>query len=736
MRRMLLSMILVVATVVTVYAAPDVRVESWRHTADDWHSGTFVETTVEDGVLRLLSGHSRGWYIAAPIESTDPFNAFIATWHAEVDHRQTLTIEVRTSADGQSWGEWQTLLPAAQQQQFVSNLLIAGPNQQWFQYRVNFTAQFGSPALDRLTLTALDASDGLSSGELVAEPLALPDAADQTPQAIPYTAWSSFEPVVPSASHQPRQIELVPIIVASPAVDPPVVLRTLEWVARQHWGVTDLPYHLFLDADGRLYGGVAALTSRLPGVDSGIIRIGVLTDGNGNLHDVSQAQLAELLDWLLSTYALRLENVGVASAAPTTFRDAVADIQAEIDGRVVRSQRIFAAGVDEASQWLSLFNPTTTDARATLTAYTAGGESQQTVDVPAGKRSELALDQLFPDADVQSLGLQSNQLLHAERTISDGVNLLSSSGVAEPARTWYFAHASTMSDTETLLAIFNPQMDQVAAQVVLYSDGNELVTHTVDLAPRSQTMLALGELLPDVTAGVQLMAAQPVVAEQEVYVSGGTVYLSAGSPVLERRWSFAEGVTLSGYTTTLHVFNPWPQRVGLTLQIMSEDGTSLMRRYAIPAQTQFTLPLNEIVPDLAFAFDIMAERPVAAERIVQLEEGMSAAATSGVPDLATRWTFTTGATLNTAQFLLVSNPQRTATELEVLYILADGSTALQHYTIPPTTRLTIWANEDVPDQPAITTVIIASQPVVAERTLIVTAPEGQRMETSLGEPGR
>jgi hypothetical protein len=215
------------------------------------------------------------------------------------------------------------------------------------------------------------------------------------------------------------------------------------------------------------------------------------------------------------------------------------------------------------------------------------------------------------------------------------------------------------------------------------------------------------------------------------------MHRTVGSPTLERRWSFAEGITTSGFTTTLHLLNPWPQRVALSLQIMSEDGTSLERRYAIPAQTQMALTLNEIVPDLAFAVDVRAERPIAAEREVLLDEGASAASTVGSPQLATRWTFAAGSTAgSTEQFLLIGNPQRTATEVQVRYILADGSTVERQYSVPPTARLSVWSNVDVPDQASIATQILASQPVVAERTLIVTTPEGRRMETQVGAAGR
>lgn len=734
MRRVLLVVLLVLAGIAPTHAASTFRVEVIDHTAADWPDGAFDQTALVDGSLRLLSGRSRGAYTAPPIEASSPFMMLLGSWTAQVEPRQTLTVEVRTSADGQLWSEWQGLPPRVLDTEMVSQLVVVGQDQRWIQFRILMTAQFGSPTLAALSLTALETPVTSDPADLVLQPLAASSAGLSVPQSFSYTNWSEESVAVTSIPHRTRRIEIESLPLASSDVAPSTVLRALEWAALNRWNSGGLPYHLVLDAEGRLYDGPVPLIHRLPGAEEGAVRIGVLTDNAGSVSDVARKQLSQLLEWLLATYRLRPENIYSDPTASPAFSVEVEQIQTALDQKIVQSQRIFASGGNASQQRLLLFNPTDTDAHATVTAYTPDGEPQQVVSVPAGQRSDLMFDTLFPDTVVQGVDVKANRLLYAERVISDGVGLVRSSGVEQPARTWYFAHASTLTDTETLLSVLNPQADEVATQLVFYT-GSDPITHTVMLAPRRQTSISLNDMLPDAQFGVQLVAAQPVVAEQTTRMPSGNTFVSTGSPLLERRWSFAEGVTTMGHTTTLHLLNPWPQRVALSLQILSEDGTSLTRRYAIPPQALLALTLNQIVPDLQFAVDVVAERSVVVERAISLDHGTSTSVTPGSAAYATRWTFVGGSTEDSDRFLLVGNPQRTATGIRIQYVLPDGNRMERHYDVPPAARLTIWANDDMPDQPVLATVITADQPVVAERTLVTATSDGRRIETGFGAPG-
>lgn len=738
MRRLLLAWVVLAAHLHAAPAAaavPPPRTQTWQHAAPHWTAGTFVETYVADGALRLLPGHSEGSYLAEPLEATAAFTALLTEWHAQVERTHTVAIDVRTGDDGQSWDEWQTLVPFGQRDQTVSQLVAWGTPRRWLQYRVRMTAQFGSPALHAVTLSTIDAANGPAQVGATPQPLPFPATSRSStdllvppapPQAVVFEDWSGSDPAT-GTPHQPLRISVAPVA-ATNAAEPPNVLRAARWVAQRRWGTPDAPFHLLLDERGQLYNGAVGVDQQVPHADAGVIHVGVLTDGNGVISDAARAQLADLIAWLAYSRNLRLANVEAAAGVPPSFGAAISEVRSAADQQAVRWQRTIVGGEGT----LALFNPGSTAAYVTFAAIGVNGGEEHSIALPAAQRTDVALAALFPDIVVEGVEIKSNRVLHAERIGDTAAPVLS--GAAEPSRSWYFTSASTIGGTDTVLHVFNPAAGAVDAQLVL-RDGGEPFTYTATLAPQRQTVLPLGDVLPNAQFGVQLVAAEPVVAEQVTQMLAGAVYTTTGSTALEQRWSFAHGTTTAGYTTTLQVLNPWPQPVALTLQILSEDGTSLTRRYAAPPAGRLELVLNDLVPDLVFAFAIVAERPVAAERLLVTDDGAAASASSGSAAPATRWTFAAGTTVGTEHNLVVGNAQGSATDVEVRYVLPGGTTTTRRYRVPPMARLTLRANDDVPDQQQVTTVVIADQHVVVERTLVAATPNAIFVDTRPGDGG-
>jgi hypothetical protein len=367
------------------------------------------------------------------------------------------------------------------------------------------------------------------------------------------------------------------------------------------------------------------------------------------------------------------------------------------------------------------------------------------VVVPPGQRVDVTLNTTIPETTTLGLDIQSDRTVFSERRLIVGRELLGSTGADAPARSWYFGEGTTVSDTQTLLLVVNPQPQEVAATLTFYPDGTAPITQTTTFAPRSRATLRLNDLVPNAQFGLKLVASQPVVAERAITLETGAAHLVTGVSELSRSWWFAEGSTTEGFITTLHLLNPWPQQVAISLQIMSEDGTSLSRRYAVPAASRFVLTLNDVVPALPFAMQVQAERPVAAERVLRFDGGVGATATTGATEPATRWTFVEGSTdlvdgTNQPyidEFLLISNPNRSAVQLDVAYVLVDGKIERREYNVPSMARMTISVNADVPDQPIVTAIVTASRPIVAERSIFITGAESQRGgETSIGIAGR
>jgi hypothetical protein len=221
--------------------------------------------------------------------------------------------------------------------------------------------------------------------------------------------------------------------------------------------------------------------------------------------------------------------------------------------------------------------------------------------------------------------------------------------------------------------------------------------------------------------------------------SGG-VHTTPGVTELARRWYFAEGTTATPFEMSILVMNPNAQPVQAAVTFMTPDGTSLTRRYAIPATTRLAIPVNEVVPQLGVATTVITDRPVAVERAISWNGGTAGTAGAGATEPAYTWRFADGRTADIFQeFLLISNPGAGQARVTIEYTLVDGTKVSDPvFVMPGRSRQTIAVYSLHPGQQAISATVRASQPIVAERSVYRGDPRatGNRGgETVLGIPG-
>lgn len=718
--------------------APPLQTGRWVQTAlEDWLPGVFTNTYVDGGGLRLQPEQRTGEFTSAAFQAPFGFNAGVIETVIQASAGQTVTLELRSSLDGQNWRGWQRLVPVVERNGVAVSEFVAFPSfTSWLQYRVTLAADSDSPIVDELATTFVNSTAGPALVDVVSRaPLQGPTTQTPPPAAISRADWSGGDQPTAITRQRPQRIELTQLRV--PVDDPngPATLRAYAWVVANSYGERDLPFHYFVNGTGTLFEGQPSASTRLPVGDSGVVRVALLADAEGEgVSEAAEATLTELLGWLTESYRLAPDAITVAAAAPAQLIERLPAIRAAADRAVVRYRRFFPEGSPgNGPERLVLVNQNAAEARATLVGYTDQGEQRRILVVPAGQRVDVDLNAAF--ADTASLGLTvlADRALLAERTQIAGRELLGSAGVGAPRRSWFWAAGATTDGTQTYLLIVNPQAAPAEGLLTFFGETGTLITKTVNFAPQARTTLLLNDLVPDQRFGLKLVTTQAVVAERSAFATNGAATLVVGSPTLNRRWFFAEGVTTTGFTTTLHLLNPWPQQIAVAVQVLSEDGTTVSRRYAVPPQRAVAVSLNEVAPDLPFAITVQGERPLLVERELRFSNGLGATAGLGASVPAVRWRFAEGSTAPPAvQFLLVANPNRAAVNLEITYTLADGTTQRFTREMPPTSRLSIAANTDVPDQPVLSTVITASRPVVAERSIYVQGVDGIGGETSLG----
>lgn len=309
---------------------------------------------------------------------------------------------------------------------------------------------------------------------------------------------------------------------------------------------------------------------------------------------------------------------------------------------------------------------------------------------------------------------------------------------------WYFAAGSTVGDSKTYVLLFNPQSQKVRATLTYMKGDGTTAQQSVDVAPLQRTVVTVGDALPGSTFGTRVIATQPIVAERTMIFgagstpSSGGVDTAAGVVTLSRRWYFAEGTTQSPFSMAILVLNPNAQPTNVAVTFLTDSGTSLTRKYAVPPTTQLAIPVNEVVPELGIATTIVADRPIAAERTLYWNNGGAGTAGAGAIAPAYTWRFADGRTSEGYQeYLLLSNPSGNQARVTVDFVFGDGKTASQTVLMAKGSRYTMPVHQLYPNQAAVAATVRATQPIVAERSLYPGAPGSNANKggaTALGVP--
>jgi hypothetical protein len=756
----------------------------------DWQRGTLDGLLISnnaDGELRLADTSTSGTYTSDVVRTDFSFNAIGAVWKAAVPLSTTLKLEVRGGPTPGETGAaaWQPLPIGDARSQTddgamaLESVRVFSDTTTFAQFRATLStaANNTSPELQEITLSYLDATDGpprAAGLPRVPAPYG-PVTLTTPPQIIQRDSWGAAAPAAPIVRQTPRGI-ILHQIGADDLADAPPFLRALAAYDTQVLGWDDLPFHFVIDRDGNIYagraGGPTSAVSRFSGGDSAIQ---VALIGSSAPPTPQQAALASLLAWLGQAYAIAPtgQHTLAASAGATTtrpnivthfdiapesadppaaVRDQLGALRQSADQTTVRARWYFAEGnALNFAERLAVLNPSGGTAAVRFNLLRQPGPAVlRDATVPPGGRADLLVTDLFNDvSDVPAI-VESNAPVVAERFMSFGNDITAGPGVSQPSRVWYFAEGSTNGTDKTYLLLFNPQTVDVSATITYMQNDGRTAEQSVSVAPLQRTVVVVGDGLPGVGFGARVIASQPIVAERTMIfgpdssVSTGGVHTAHGIVKLSRHWYFAEGTTQAPFQMNILVLNPNAQPTNVAVTFLTDSGTSLTRKYAVPPQTRLPINVNEVVPELGIATTIVADRPIAAERAMYWNNSSGStapsagAATAGATDPAFTWLFADGRTSdNFLEYLLLSNPNKNQASVTVEFVLTDGRKASQSLVMAGGSRYTLAAHQLYPGQVALAATVRSTQPIVAERSLYPGAPGSAANRggaTALGVP--
>lgn len=744
---------------------------------EDWQRGCIMPaeslliTNNEGGELRLAGTGLSGTFLSAPITTTFGFNAASATWHAEIPAGTTLTVEVRQRADApnlanscadEGWGPWQPLAAGDARSQaddgaFAAPAVVVFPaNSRYLQLRTLFksNAARASAILTNLTLAYINSLQGptASPGLPLAPITAGAETLTTRPTMVTRSVWSAGTTHARPERAQPRGIVIHQVDTLAGASDTLAQLRALATYQTQVLGWDDLAYHYLIDDNGMLYegrlGGPTSAVARLAGGDTAV-HVALLDSALSTPSKAMQATLVRLLAWLGQAYQMtptgqhtvvvgdthtpRPNIAGhneVASEAGDPgqpMRDLLPQIRSRADQATVRSRWYFAEGnISDYSERLIMFNPTATDATATMTFFPSDIPTiERTLTVPANSRVDVALNDLvtagvLPTTSALPVIVESNGAIIVERSLNLTTDIDGGPGIDHLSRVWYFAEGSTRDTFNTYLALFNPQATATNATVSYIQAGGIITSTEVTIGPRQRTVLTVRDHLPNADFSMRVIANQPIAAERTMRFGMNQTGLHTGRGMIElsRRWLFAEGTTEPPFTMRLLILNPNNQPADATVTFLTASGEKIERRYALPPLTRLAVEANDIVvPPAGVGTIVEADRPVAVERVLYFRDNAAGTVSPGVTSAAYTWLFADGRTNDSTAYLLLSNPNTHGVSVTIDFTFLDGAHNPQRIDMPANSRYTLAVHQLFPNENGFSAIVRATYPIIAERSI-------------------
>ncbi len=716
----------------------------WHQSSrSDFEAGTRSKTKIADvgdGAVTLEDGAKEGTFTSSVKQTDFPFNAVGIVQNSSVPKDADVELEVRTSENGKDWSNWipvhaKTLSKGEKDDGEFQ--IMAVKTGSFLQYRALLSASSQAPALEDITITYIDSSQGPNMQE--AKNVTLPKAAGQ-PTIISREGWGANEKyrydangkeIWPEEYRKPVKLVIHHTLTQNGDDDPPATVRAVYYYHAVTLGWGDIGYNYLVDANGNIYEGRrgdGVVAGHAYGHNYGSIGIAVL--GNyltTDITDATRKSLTDLLAWLSTKYNIDprghsffvdrdLPNIyghrdsNQTSCPGTYLYDDLPNLrQATFDKLPAPTIKIDSPANGAAISSVQNIKFTQSDNwPISKVDYFVDDKPVATVNAPDWS---WKLDSTKYSSGQHTLKMIVTNALGKQTTVTRNFTVS-----APPVSTWYFAEGSTSQGFQTYLLLMNPTNATANVNVTLFDEAGNTYYKQVQVGPRSRSNVYVNSIAPNLAVGMKVDADQAIYAERAVYF-GHDGHTSTGTTSLSKTWYFAEGSSGPNFDTWLLVLNPSSTPAKLNVIYYMPDGSTIVKPYTVGATSRLNINANKDVPNTAFAIRIDSDTPVVAERSMYFDGGRGGHNTMGATALSQTWYFAEGSTTSDFNtWILLLNPNATPAQVTANFMQDNGQTKTVTYTVPPTSRFNIWANTIVPNG-AVATTIQSDQPIVAERSM-------------------
>jgi hypothetical protein len=300
----------------------------------------------------------------------------------------------------------------------------------------------------------------------------------------------------------------------------------------------------------------------------------------------------------------------------------------------------------------------------------------------------------------------------------------------------YLAEGVSNGFFSTRFAIANPQASTARVLLTFTDTTGKVTRHYIAVPARTRATVETSNI--DALAGASfattMEADAVVVLDRLMSWSGKTGYAAHMETAVEQpatTWYLAEGATHGMFDLFYLIQNPSSTAAAIRVRYLKPTGAPIIKTYAVAARSRFTIWVDQEDQNLG-ATDVSAEItstngvPIIVERSMYLNASGKAFKgghnSAGVTAPALNWFLAEGSTGSFfSMYVLVANPNATASTLTATYIRASGAPIVKTYTVAANSRRTIdVAGQDpgLADTPVSVKVTATNGvPVIVERTM-------------------
>jgi hypothetical protein len=319
-------------------------------------------------------------------------------------------------------------------------------------------------------------------------------------------------------------------------------------------------------------------------------------------------------------------------------------------------------------------------------------------------------------------------------TVTTGAGTSNAQFVTVDYPTWYLAEGTTAWGFSEYITIENPNNVALIADVTYMPKGSANVLQAVNLPANSQTTVNPADLLGPKDFSTMVACrdnTKNIAVDRTMRWTGeGSDYQEAHSSIgvtaPGTTWYLPEGSSAWGFECWLLVQNPGATDANAEFTYMIEGVGPQKVTHKVKAHSRDTFNMKTDIGEHDASVKIVSDQPVIPERAMYKNNrreghdsiGTTAPATNYfLAEGTTAWGFTT--------YVLVQNPQSTATDVTLTYMTPSGAKVQPKFTMAANSRKTIRVNDISPpngyaidmSNTDFSTKVTGSNHIIAERAM-------------------